>query len=667
MSATLSVTDDVLPAANLGPVNPLPAVAAMPQAPYEADIAGLPDGIAANLRYGQVSSIHPYLLQDDYGRERTPTPLRVAVLGNDHLRAEFALGLGGRLLSLVDRRTGRDLLYRNAVFQPANLGLRNAWFSGGVEWNIGMRGHWPLTCDPVYAAEVTGPDGEPVLRMWEYERKRGLILQLDATLDADAPALHVRVRIRNPHDRETGMYWWTNIAVAQEQGSRVLAPAARAYQTGYDGALSTVDLEELDASRPATAPAAADFFFDVTGTAQERGEAVRPWIVAVDEDRNGLAHVSTAPLTGRKLFVWGDTTGGRRWCDWLGGATGEYFEIQAGLTTTQYEHLPMPGGATWEWTETFLPIRIDDPRLDSSWSEAVQAAGDRVAQLTDGVGAAASARLDAVADAEPGRLLAEGSPWGSLEAALSARLGEPFAPLPGVHFTPDEPGSPWAALLDGALPDADPSVPPSSYVEGEGWERLLSAAPQTWLSQYHLAVMRHAADDLRTAIAHYEASLRKARSPWALRGLGLALLAIAGEDGESGAGLSDDSEARADAIARLTDAHALAPDCIPLTLELGDALLATGRAAEARALVEGQPDQVRCLGRFRALAVRAALALGDRDEAGRLLEERFEIPDLREGELSMSALWREAFPYRPVPAWYDFEMAPEQGPSSPAA
>ena len=60
--------------------------------------------------------------------------------------------------------------------------------------------------------------------------------------------------------------------------------------------------------------------------------------------------------------------------------------------------------------------------------------------------------------------------------------------------------------------------------------------------------------------------------------------------------------------------------------------------------------------------IRAALGVGDRETAGRILEERIEVPNLREGELSMSALWREAFPDRPVPAWYDFEMAPEVGP-----
>ncbi|HTN55035.1 MAG TPA: DUF5107 domain-containing protein, partial [Microbacterium sp.] len=568
MTARLSLSSVSLPSAPVGATNPLPAVAAMPEAPYAASTAGLPTDIAANIGYGQVTSIHPYLLQDQYSRERSTAPMRIAVLENEHLRAEFALDLGGRLVRLLDRTTGRDLVYRNAIFQPANLGLRNAWFSGGVEWNIGMRGHWPLTCEPLYAASVTGPDGEPVLRMWEYERVRGLIVQIDATLDAHAPALHVQVRVRNPHPVETGMYWWTNIAVAQTPGSRVFTAATHAYRTGYDGRLSLVDLAAQDVSFPASAPAAADWFHvlrqaqepqpgEEPRQAQEPESGERPWIAAVEPDGSGLGHVSTALLKGRKLFVWGDTTGGRHWCDWLGGSSGAYFEIQGGLATTQYEHLPMPGGATWEWTETFVPLQVDPSGEYDQASARVGAALRAVASAaSDGPG-----RLAAVADSAPERMLSSGSPWGGLEAALSSRYGAAFAGLAGVRFDSDagDDAAYWRSLL-GLSPvegEVDPAVSPASYVAGERWEWLLAEAPSTWLTHYHRAVMAHARGDLHAAASGYQASLRQRRSAWALRGLGLALIA----SGEAEAGLG-----------HLADALSLAPGLAPLALELGDAL-----------------------------------------------------------------------------------------------
>ncbi|WP_353114891.1 DUF5107 domain-containing protein [Microbacterium sp.] len=698
MTASLSIVDHVLPSAAVGAANPLPAVATMPQAPYEASAEGLPEDIARGLRYGQVTSIHPYLLQDSYDRDRTDAPMRLAVLENGHIRAEFALGLGGRLIALVDKTTGRDLLYRNAIFQPANLALRDAWFSGGAEWNIGMRGHWPLTCDPLYAAVVTAPDGEPVLRMWEYERVRGLIVQIDATLGAGAPALHVRVRVRNPRAAETGMYWWTNIAVAQNAGSRVYAPARHAYRTGYDGSLQRVGLDDFD-NRPAHAPEAADYFFDTVGHAADLGVDVRPWIAALGADGAGFAHLSNAPLTGRKLFVWGDTTGGRRWCEWLGGP---YFEIQAGLTTTQYEHVPMPGGATWEWTETFLPLQVDDHRRSAGWAEATDAVGAHVLAAAEALDPAGIARLDVVADAAPGEPLSEGAPWGALEQELAAWAGETFETLPGVRFSREgAEGAYWAGLLDavtgaadsgvaagaaagafgaaagsgaggagsdpseepatGMAGSAEPSEPaerpgtggvpaagsadaPASHVAGASWERLLARAPQTWLTAYHRAVIAHASGGLARARELYAAADEQQETAWAARGAGQAALAQGDE---------------AEGIAALGRAHRLAPQSTPIALELGDALLRAGRLRRLRSLLAELPAEVRALGRFRVLAVRAALAEGDREAAGRLLEDTFEVPDLREGELSMSALWREAFDDRPVPPHYDFSMTPE--------
>src|SRR5436190_1655617 len=79
--------------------------------------------------------ILPYRVQDGYSRDRKPRTFRSFVLENEHLRAIFLPELGGRMVSLVSKPENLELLERNPVFQPANLAMRNAWFSGGVEWN----------------------------------------------------------------------------------------------------------------------------------------------------------------------------------------------------------------------------------------------------------------------------------------------------------------------------------------------------------------------------------------------------------------------------------------------------------------------------------------------------------------------------------------------------
>jgi hypothetical protein len=144
------------------------------------------------------------------------------------LKATFLPELGGRLISLVYKPQERELLHRNPVFQPADLAIRNAWFSGGIEWNIGQYGHTFTTCSPLFAAAIQGNHGEPGLRMYEFERCKGLFWQLDFYLPPNFPFLIVYTRVVNPNHQPVSMYWWTNVAVNEKPGVRILAPANQA-------------------------------------------------------------------------------------------------------------------------------------------------------------------------------------------------------------------------------------------------------------------------------------------------------------------------------------------------------------------------------------------------------------------------------------------------------
>ena len=167
----------------------------------------------------------PFRMQDGYTRKRSPHLFRTVILENDFLRARFSPEHDGRLLSLVDKRQGRELLERNPVFQPCNVAIRNAWISGGVEWNTSHIGHYFLTVSPVFAARIRGLDGEPALRVYEWDRLHCFPWQIDFFLPQGSRFLFARPRIINPHAYTLPMYWWSNIAVPEHPDLRTLAPA----------------------------------------------------------------------------------------------------------------------------------------------------------------------------------------------------------------------------------------------------------------------------------------------------------------------------------------------------------------------------------------------------------------------------------------------------------
>jgi len=200
MPAKLRIEKYRINSADLGSESPLP-----PLHPPVSFACGMKIGDSVPLQarkrlgYGLNTGCLPYSLQDGYNRARHECEMKVAVLENEILKATFLLDYGGRLWSLVHKPSGRELLYVTPVFQPANLAIRNAWFSGGVEWNISLRGHSPHTCSPMFAARVIGGDGSPILRLWEWERLRGIPYQIDFSLPEKSPWLFVHARILNPH------------------------------------------------------------------------------------------------------------------------------------------------------------------------------------------------------------------------------------------------------------------------------------------------------------------------------------------------------------------------------------------------------------------------------------------------------------------------------------
>ena len=163
-----------MPAAELGEQNPMPDIGTKKGLAVTFETTGrVKEDEKTNFGKGFLRTTLPYMQQDGYGRERTMRAFKAAVLENAYLKAMFLPELGGRLWSLYDKKAKRELLYVNSVFQPCNLGLRNAWFSGGVEFNACVRGHNPLTCSPLYCEVARTRDAE-ILHLYEFERYQRL-------------------------------------------------------------------------------------------------------------------------------------------------------------------------------------------------------------------------------------------------------------------------------------------------------------------------------------------------------------------------------------------------------------------------------------------------------------------------------------------------------------
>jgi hypothetical protein len=631
---TLTAQSLTLPTAALGEENPLPPLGGQRDLHQVANLDELSSEMQENINYGSLSSTLPALDQDGYDRELVERSQPSIVLENAHLRATILPSLGGRLYSLVHKASGQELLYRNPVLQPANLALRNAWFAGGVEWNLGSTGHWTGTCSPMHAARVEGPDGTPILRLWEWERTRNLVTQLDFWLPEDSEQLYVGARIQNPSSETVPAYWWSNIAVEQSPGTRVLVPADQAWRFGYGSRLDLVGVPEydgMDLTYPMRHRRAVDFFFELPPEEQ-------PWIASLDAEGNGLVQASTSLLRGRKLFVWGEASGGRRWQEWLSpGLEGHgYAEIQAGLARTQMEHLKLPAATNWHWLEAYGRLSVDPAKAHAEdWKAARTATGAVLEPVLRSLAAREEEWLTVI-DTEPAEQLASGSGWGALELRRTGwkiSTGTPFA-----EETMTDRERAWLPVLDGRMPEVTPQESPDGTLVA--WKDLLEAVEDdNWLIWYHRGVARWYAGDEEGAQTAWEHSWAQAKNPWAQRNLAV----------------TTNSPERAEQAARHSPS-ALVPllvEAIHLCLDNSDSTRADQILSRIATGVRDDPRVV--LARIRYL-----LETGDAAGAQELLDGELEYAVVREGANPLAEYWQQAQRAlgtdRPVPSRHQFGM-----------
>ena len=268
---SLTIHTVTLPSAKFNGESTLPSLYEMSNVQHLAE-SHLDEDDELFVGYGGLASIFPYRMQDLYDRADTPTAYIGVTLENAYLKALFLPELGGRLWSLYDKVAGRELLYSNPMVRPCNLAVRNAWLAGVIEFNCGMIGHHPFTCSPIHAVETSLADGTPVLRMYEYERIRGAVYQMDFFLPEDSRVLYGRMRIVNPNRETVPMYWWTNMAVREDPEARDIIDATETYnnKNGMVGKNPVPVYEDIDITYPSNNPIAIDSFWNSSNTTRPR-------------------------------------------------------------------------------------------------------------------------------------------------------------------------------------------------------------------------------------------------------------------------------------------------------------------------------------------------------------------------------------------------------------
>ena len=592
-----------------------PAVRELIKSDMDADLDE-DDGLF--IGYGMIKDGLPYTLQDNYDVPQKKLTFQAAVLENEYLKAVFLPELGGRLWSLYDKENKRDLILENKRLIPCNLAIRNAWFAGGVEFNCGRRGHDEQTMSPRFAA-VVETENFPVLRIFEFQRDRSTPFQYDCFLPDGSRFLYIRGRIWNPNKEMIPMYWWSNIALPEVPGSRVIVPTDNAFSNWYEGGshmLSKVTLpdgEGFDATYPVNFPIAKDHFYNIP-------EDTRRYECLFYPDGYGFCHVSSKRLRGRKLFVWGQGQGGRHWNKkLLDPGQDAYIELQAGLARSQQECLPMPPRTAWEWVEGYGAVSADPAKVFGDWQTAV----DEVTSILDEKIPAGDLEELLAQTREsialvPGKNVMSGSGWGALE---EMRMQKKLAAQLDFGSVGKE-QSIWVELLkDNRITDENIC----SYLVSDPWFEKISAAEDSWQKDYFCALYYYRKGDYRSALELLDKISGGSRKH---------ILHLR-------ANIRLKQGRKAEAAEAIYLAGMETPDDPSFSKEALKMLLGLEEYEKMSRLLEHMTNEVRQKPLIRFMESCICAHTGKLDEALAILMENggLNVPDIREGENSTSQLY----------------------------
>jgi tetratricopeptide (TPR) repeat protein len=325
-------------------------------------------------RYGVVH-IYPYTLLDDVDPERSDRTYRSLILENRFLRVTVIPDLGGRVYSIFDKISDREVFYRNAVVRFAPLAVRGAFFSGGLEFSFPVA-HAPTTCDRVNWDIRANEDGSASIAFGGIEHISRLRWMITLTLFPGCSAMAQDVDLTNPGVIPGRYHYWTNASLEANEGTEFIYPFRRARSYEYAGLASwpvaRLDLIEGDKGLPGMEgvpmwPARRmqtpiNFRWQRNMLAQVSifGRDVEwdyfgAWQHKVD---HGYAHIAKSrDVSGMKLWSWGNAPVGVVNQTALTDDGSVYAETQCGAMETQLDFDFLQPCQTRSWREWWLPLR----------------------------------------------------------------------------------------------------------------------------------------------------------------------------------------------------------------------------------------------------------------------------------------------------------------------
>jgi tetratricopeptide (TPR) repeat protein len=325
-------------------------------------------------QYG-VAHIYPYTLQDEIASEPTEVTYKALILENQYLRVTVLPQLGGRVFSVYDKLSQREVFYKNPTIKFSPLAIRGAFFSGGVEFSFPVA-HAPTTAESINWDFQSGDDGRASIVIGGLEHMSGMRWTIKLSLFPNRCALAQDVQLFNPTPLPGRYHYWTNASLDSDDQTEFIYPLQRVRSYEFAGTaawpiarLDTITTEPGLPGMEGVPMWPAERLHEPIDFRWEKNMLAQVSIFGRDvtwdyfgawqhATNTGYAHFARyQDVSGMKLWSWGRSPVGVVNQTALMDDGSLYAETQCGAMETQLDFDFLAPGKTRKWREWWLPLR----------------------------------------------------------------------------------------------------------------------------------------------------------------------------------------------------------------------------------------------------------------------------------------------------------------------
>ncbi|MBQ8380993.1 MAG: DUF5107 domain-containing protein [Clostridia bacterium] len=290
---------------------------------------------------GASGKLYPIPYVTNFSDEKRDVEYDGIVLENDYIKVDLLPEIGGKINRAYDKTSDYDFIYYNKVIKPAMVGLAGPWVSGGIEFNWPQH-HRPTTFMPTDVA--IGENGkEKYAYMGEVDYFHNMKGMVKVSVDDDHSYVKAEITVYNCTAEPHPFMWWANLAVEVNDDYKIVFPPDVECVNDHDrravldwpvakGVYKTArpfdygDGTDIHSFNAVKVP--CSFLIS-------KGQSESEFVSGYDAGRKcGVVTVANHHVApGKKLWTWGDSKFGAKWCANLTDDGSKYVELMTGCYT----------------------------------------------------------------------------------------------------------------------------------------------------------------------------------------------------------------------------------------------------------------------------------------------------------------------------------------------